>query len=255
MPTNKKRLIDDASIIGSNFLQPIFGGDNSAPAGSPERDGHVHDGGSTWGHVQKVDLGQHTTGRLLLQDQFAVTKIVSQTSTSAAVIDNSLVWYFSVPTDLDTTKPVYFSFNWMGDSSVNNVITSTSFQSTVFKITWQWYIPGSAVLAPAIIFDSQPPANQVGSNVNANTLTRGRIPAFTVNAAPFTLFVNDSLSGSPNFVKLTGLDQAPMSVMVGVQVEVVNTGFANGISFFNGNMLYLAKTLGSPVTSISSLNG
>lgn len=255
MPTKKKRIIDDATKISADFLQPVFGGDNSAVPGSPERDGHLHDGGDTWGHAQKVDLATHTTGRLVLQDQFSVTKTISQSSHAAAVIGNSLVWYFSVPTDLDITKPAYFSFNWMGDSSSNNIITSTSFQTTVFKITWQWYIPGSAVFAPAVIFDLQPPANQPGSNINGNTLTRGRIPAFTVNAAPFTLFVNDSAAGVPNFVKLTGLDQAQDAVMAGIQIEVVNTGFTNGVVFLNGNMLYLSKTIGGVNTSIPSLNG
>jgi hypothetical protein len=109
-------------------------------------------------------------------------------------------------------------------------------------------------LAPSIIYDAQPPANQVGSNINANTLTRGRLPNFTVNTAPFQLLMNDSATGNPNYLKLTGLNQAQNSVMVGVQVEVLSTGFPNGAVFFNGNLVYSSKTIGGANISINSLN-
>lgn len=253
----KKKIIDDATTIDSAFLQPIFGGDKSADPNSPEYNGHLHDGGTdSWGHAPKIDLTNHTTGRLILQDQFAVAKTVSLPATAATTVGSGRVWYFSVPADIDITKPAYFSFGWMGDSTDGyNNIKNTTFQTTVFRITWQWYIPGYAIFTPAVIYDSQPPANQVGSNVNGNTLTRGRLPNFTVNTPPFQLLTNDSAVGKPNYVKLTGLDQAQSSSIVGVQVDVSSTGFPNGIVFINGTFLYLSKTIGAANINISSLNG
>ena len=251
----KKRIIDNATTIDSAFLQPIFGGNTSADPSSPEFNGHLHDGNSdTWGHAPKIDLTNHTTGRLVLQDQYSVAKTVSLPSSAASAIGHGVIWYFAVPADIDITKPAYFSFGWMGDStdSSNNII-NTTFQSTVFRITWQWYIPGYSIFSPAIIYDSQPPANQVGANINANTLTRGRLPNFTVNTAPFQLLINDSATGKPNYVKLTGLDQAQNSVIIGVEVDVVSTGFPNGVVFFNGSLLYLSKTIGGANININSL--
>lgn len=251
----KKKIIDNATTIDSSFLQPIFGGDKSADPSTPEYNGHFHDGQTgTWGHAPLIDLAKHTTSRLVLQDAFAVAKTITLPSSAASVVGNGVVWYFSLPTDIDTTKPAYFSFAWQGDSITNNVI-DTTFQSTVFRITWQWYVPGYSILTPAIIYDSGNPANQVGSNINANTLTRGRLPNFTVNTAPFQLLINDSATGNPNYVKLTGLDQAQTSVIVGVQVDVLSTGFANGVVLFNGNFLYLSRTIGGANISINSLNG
>lgn len=252
----KKKIIDNATTVDSAFLQPIFGGDTTADPNSPEYNGHFHDGKTdTWGHAPKIDLASNTTGRLILQDEFVVVKNISLPSSAAASIGTGIVWYFSLPTDIDITKPAYFSFGWMGDStdSSNNII-STAFQSSVFRITWQWYVPGYAIFSPSIIYDSQPPANQTGSNVNANTLTRGRLPNFTVNTAPFQLLVNDSATGKPNYIKLTGLDKAQNSVLVGVQIDVLSTGFPNGVVFFNGNLLYLSKTIGGANISIASLN-
>lgn len=260
MALNKKKIINDVTIVDRDFLQSVFGGDSTAPADDPFFAGHFHDGrNDQWGHAPKVDLTNHTTGRLVLSDQYAVAKTLSLPSSSAVVIGNSLVWYFSLPTDMDITKPVYFSFNWMGDASVSNTIdlTNVVFQTTTFRVTWQWYAPDLAVFAPAVIYDAQPPTNYLDNraNVNTNTLSRGRIPALTVNAQPFHLFVNDSRTGAPNYVNLTGLDQTTGSVMVGVQVEVLSTGFISGVVFFNGTMLYLSKTLGGATTSISTLNG
>ncbi len=252
--TPKKRIIDDVTKIDAGFLQSVYGGDTTAVSGSTERDGHIHDGGSNWGSVQKVDLTNHTTGRLVLQDQFSVLKTIGLPSAAASTLGNSVVWYFTIPTDIDISKSAYFAFNWMGDSTdgANNILSVLP-QTTVYRITWQWYVPGYAMLSPAIIYDSQPPANQSGSNINANTLTRGRLPNFTVNTAPFQLLVNDSFVGKPNYVQLTGLNQAQNSVIVGVQVEVLSTGFSNGVVFFNGNFSYLSKTMGGSNISISSI--
>lgn len=251
----KKKIIDNATTIDSSFLQPIFGGDKSADPSSPNLNGHFHDGKTdTWGHAPKIDLTSNTTGRLILQEEYSVSKVLSLQSSAASAVGTGLLWYFTLPTDIDITKSVYFSFAWMGDSTDNsNNITSTAFQSTVFRITWQWYIPGYSILAPSIVYDGQPPANQVGSNINGNTLTRGRLPNFTVNTAPFQLLINDSATGKPNYVKLNGLEQAQTSVIVGVQVEVLSTGFANGVVFFNGNLLYISKTIGGANISINSL--
>ncbi len=255
MATKKKKIVDDVTKIGSELLQPIFGGDKSAPTSSPEYNGHFHDDGDDWGHAPKINLAQHTTGRLILQDEFAVAKTIGMPSSSAATIGNSVIWYFSIPADIDITKPAYFNFGWMGDSTdgYNNIL-STIAQTTTFRVTWQWYVPGYAMLAPAIIYDAQPPANQVGSNINANTLTRGRLPNFTVNTTPFQLLINDSATGLPNHVKLTGFDQAQNSVMVGVQIEILSTGFSNGVILFNGNLVYLSKVIGGANISINSLN-
>lgn len=251
----KKKIIDNATTINSKFLQPIFGGDPDATPGTPEADGHLHDGRSdVWGHASKINLQEHTTGRLVLQDSYAVIKTISLPSSAASVVDNGFIWYFTVPPDIDITKPAYFSFAWMGDSTdAYNQISSTTSQTSVFKITWQWYVPGYAILAPAVIYDSQPPANQNGSNINTNTLTRGRLPSFTVNTTPFQLLINDSSTGKHNYIRLTGFEYAQNAVIVGIQVEVTNTGFLNGVTFINGNFVYLSKTMGGPNINLNSL--
>jgi len=107
------------------------------------------------------------------------------------------------------------------------------------------------------------------SFINQNTLTRGRIGALTVNDAPFKLIVNDSSINNPNYVGLTGLQQATNAVMLGVQVDILTSGFisvpnvtlpqdlqAGNISinklghvrFFQGNFIYMSKIMGSPNT-------
>jgi hypothetical protein len=360
MANSKKKIIDDVSTISKDFLQPIFGGDSSAPAGSPEKDGHVHSGGSHWGEVQKIDLTNHTTGRLTLQDSFVVarsvssypsvvatpTNVISGTllniqnsalkskvaltipssaadtitlgtplSTTAAIsgtlgtqsgaspnpsnisgvldghinlsVDNgaastnissslfpftspgiitSAIWYFSLPLDMDITKPSYFSFEWMGDilttDGYGNAILDSSklalsgspaAQTTTFRITWQWYSAGYSIFAPAIIYDGYTPTNLPGTNINANTLTRGRLANVAVNELPFKLMVNDSPTNNPNYVNLTGLQQATGAVMLGVQVDVLSSGFVSAnvgfqsghLQFFQGNFVYLSKTMGS----------
>ena len=251
--TKKRRIIDGSTLIDQSFLQGIFGGDTTADPSSPNFAGHLHDDGNEWGHAGKIDLSNHVTGRLLLDDESAVVKTLTLSVSSGIPLGRGVIWYFSIPPDLDITKPAYFSFSWMGDSTdgIGNIV-NTMFQSTVFKITWQWYVPGYAIFAPSTIFDSLPPANQTGSNINANTLSRGRLPNFTVNTAPFQLLINDSAS-KPNYVKLTGLEQAQNAAIVGVQIDVTSTGFPNGIAFVNGSLIYLSRTLGGSNTNVSSL--
>lgn len=326
----KKKIINDATLIDAGFLQPIFGGDKTADPTTPEYNGHFHDGRTdTWGHAPKIDLTNHTTGRLVLQDSFAVAKSVSaqpsvvstpgntisgsflnnSTQKSAAYFNStpplqqmdgyfsaslntlypvngvstptyplttpgiitSAIWYFSIPYDMDTTKSSFFSFGWMGDilttDSANNTIFDTSkldtngniqSQTTIFRITWQWYSAGYSVFPPAVIYDGYIPTNLAGTKVNANTLTRGRIPNLAVNQLPFTFAINDSSTGNQNFVGLTGLQQATGAVMVGIQVDVLSSGFISSstsghLSFYQGNFVYLSKTMGSPVVSLKTI--
>lgn len=365
MASKKKKIIDNATLINQDFLQPIFGGDSKAAVTDPNFNGHLHDDGGEWGHAPKIDLSKHTTGRVLLQDIYSVSKAVSaypsiiatqnniisgtllnvpnstfksnvaltipvtnpynnananfiaiDTNPSIAVsgvlgtisgsqpnlvnsnvngeldgkisvilsgptsplnisspdypftvpnIVTSAIWYFQVPLDMDVTKKAYFSFAWMGDILTtdgfgNTILDTTKLsqagspvaQTTTFRVTWQWFTPGYSVFPPAVIFDGYVPSNIVGSNTNANTLTRGRISNLTVNALPFSLLINDSSSGNQNYINLTGLQQATGAVMLGVQVDVLNTGFANittdnqsgHLKFYQGNFVYLSKTMG-----------
>lgn len=328
---SKKRIINDATLIDAGFLQPVFGGDKTADPNSPEYNGHFHDGRTdSWGHAPKIDLTNHTTGRLVLQDSFAVAKSVSASPSivatpnsvlsgsfinidgssinSAAYFDNTLplkrmdgyfnaslgspygitsisspvypittsaltsaIWYFSIPFDMDITKPAYFSFGWMGDiltldNAGNTVFDSNKLdsdgninsQTTTFRITWQWYSAGYSVFPPAVVYDGYIPTNLAGTKVNANTLTRGRIPTLAVNQLPFTFTINDSSTGNQNYVGLTGLQQATSAVMVGIQVDVLNSGFVSSITsghinFFQGNLIYLSKTMGSPLVSFKTI--
>jgi hypothetical protein len=327
--TPKKKIIDDATKIGADFLQPIFGGDSSADPTSPDFAGHFHDDGNTWGHAPKINLSQHTTDRLILQDSYAVAKSVSAYPSIVVAANNilsatflnvnnsslksaanlngvlplqkldgyfnalintypytnlttppqpftspnilaSAIWYFSLPLDMDITKQAFFSFYWMGDIVTtdgygNNILDSTKLtqlgqpaaQTTIFRVTWQWFSPGYAVFPPAIIYDGYTPANIIGSNINQNSLTRGRIPSLTVNELPFRMIVNDSSSNNPNYVNLSGLSQTTNANMLGVQIDILSSGFVNTtpgslsghLSFFQGNMIYLSKTMGSAITS------
>lgn len=330
--SKKKKIVDEATTIGSDFLQAIFGGDNTAPITSPNSNGHFHDGGSNWGSAPKVDLTQHTTNRLILQDAYSVARSVSSypsliyatnnitsgtflnvagtslkssanlngvvplqrldgyynaisgilptinstTSPQPFTVSGTLssaIWYFAIPFDMDITKPAYFSFEWMGDILTtdgygNTILDSTKLsqgqpqaQTTTFRITWQWYSPGYAILPPAVIYDGYTPANIVGTNINQNSLTRGRIPNLSVNDLPFKLIVNDSSSNNPNYVALTGIQQTTSAVMLGIQIDVLNSGFVNTslnslsghVSFFQGNLIYLSKTMGSSITSFRTL--
>jgi hypothetical protein len=365
MATKKKRIINDSSLIDSSFLQPIFGGDTTAPANDPNNIGHLHDGGNTWGHVAPIDLSAHTTGRLTLQDTFAVARSVSSypsivatantiisgtllnipnssllTSKAAITVPNtapldtltinsssstvsgtfgtssgntptssnitgiingvinlaansvftvvgastpdypftipgiitSAIWYFSIPFDMDVTKPAYFSFEWMGDILTidaygNTILDPTKItnsipqaQTTTFRVTWQWYSAGYSILPPAVIYDGYTPANLPGTNINTNSLTRGRIPNLTINALPFQLTINDSVTNTPNYVGLAGLQQTTGAIMVGIQIDVLSSGFVNNqvgsqsghIKFYQGNLIYLSKTLGSPITAFKT---
>jgi hypothetical protein len=341
----KKKIVNDVTTIDSSFLQPIFGGDFAASPSSPEFNGHLHDGNSdTWGHAPKIDLTGHTTGRVTLQDSYAVARSISSypsilasplnvfggtflniastniktAGTSASLnggfpftldgyfnaissspysllnasnpvypftvanIISTAIWYFAVPLDMDVTKSSYFSFEWMGDIIVadnnGNVSLDTTkvdvngavqAQTTNFRVTWQWYSPGFAIFPPAVIYDGYAPTSVVPSSyLNQNSLTRGRIAALTVNEYPFKLVVNDSSLNNPNYVGLTGLQQATNAVMVGVQVDVLSSGFTNPdvfdstnaakygllnqtghVRFYQGNLIYLSKIMGSPNTS------
>lgn len=370
----KKKITNDATLIDADFLQPIFGGDPKANPNTPEFNGHLHDGrNDVWGHAPKIDLTNHTTGRLTLQDNYVVAKSVSAypaiiatpnnvvsgsflnipnsllASTAAlsipaanpyngpnadsVLIDNvskpfsgvlgtvagaapnpsggningvlagnvniglnnaftttgistpvypftvpniitSAIWYFQVPLDMDTTKQAYFTFAWMGDiltsDGYGNVtldptkltISGTpAAQTTTFRITWQWYTPGYAIFPPAVIYDGYTPANIPGSNINANTLTRGRIANLTVNDLPFRLIVNDSSNNNQNYVNLTGLQQATNAVTLGVQVDVLSSGYvtptlgfqSGHLRFYQGTLVYLSKIMGSPVVSFRTL--
>lgn len=174
---------------------------------------------------------------------------------------------------MDITKPAYFSFNWMGDilttDGYGNAILDTTklnsagviqSQTTTFRITWQWFVPGFAVYPPAVIYDGFNPANINGTNINTNSLTRGRIANMTVNDFPFKLIVNNSSTNNPNYVGLTGLTQATNAVMVGIQVDVLSSGYVNSavgsqsghLRFYNGNFIYLSKTMGSPNTAFKT---
>lgn len=326
---SKKKIINDATLIDAGFLQPVFGGDKTADPSTPEYNGHFHDGRSdAWGHAPKIDLTNHTTGRLTLQDSFVVAKSISASPSvvanpgtvisgtflntsslksaiqlnlgslqrtdgyfsasltspygatnvesevyplTTAGILTSAIWYFSIPFDMDITKPAYFSFGWMGDilttdSSGNTVFDTSKLdvggniqsQTTTFRITWQWYSAGYSVFPPAVVYDGYIPTNLSGTKVNANTLTRGRIPNLTVNQLPFTFAINDSSTGNQNYVGLTGLTQTTGAVMVGIQVDVLSSGFISSatsghINFHQGNFVYLSKTMGSPVVSFKTI--
>lgn len=329
----KKKIINDATLIDAGFLQPIFGGDKTADPNAPEFNGHFHDGRSdSWGHAPKIDLTNHTTGRLTLQDSFAVAKLVSASPSVVATPNNilsgtflnssgtpplksagnlngalpfqqldgyfnaslnspyttmgvtsnvypfttsnivtSAIWYFSIPLDMDTTKVSYFSFGWMGDilttdANGNTVFDATKLdsngnilsQTSTFRITWQWYNTGYSIFPPAVIYDGYIPTNIAGTKINANTLTRGRIPNLTVNQLPFTFAINDSSVGTQNYVGLTGLQQANGAAMIGIQVDVLSSGFISSptsghLNFYQGNFIYLSKTLGSPVVAFKTI--
>lgn len=349
----KKKIIDGATEVDSSYLQSVFGGDTTADLSSPEFNGHLHTGrNDVWGHAPKIDLTNHTTGRLTLQDNFVVAKSVSMYPSiiatpnnmiSATLLNNSInksnvaltvptspidnitfnsvtaqvsgvigtnagatpnqsnitgildgnmnmslnsvfdstgisspsypfstpgiltsaIWYFNLPLDMDNTKPAYFSFAWMGDILTTDAYGNTRLdstklttsgipqaQTTTFRVTWQWFSPGYSIFPPAVIYDGYTPANLPGANINGNTLTRGRIPNLTVNDLPFKLINNDSSNGNQNYVNLTGLQQATGSIMVGVQVDVLNSGFVSSnqsghLRFYQGTLTYLSKIMGS----------
>lgn len=323
MATPKKKIIDNGTTISSNFLQPVFGGDSAAPIGSVERDGHKHDGGSNWGSAQPIDLTNHTTNRLVLQDAYSVARSINAYPSVVVAPNNvisgtllnipnsglksaanlngvlplqkfdgyfnastfnplinitnqvspftapgtiaSAIWYFGMPFDIDITKPAYFSFEWMGDilttDGYGNTILDTNkliaglpqAQTTIFRITWQWYSAGYAIFPPAVIYDGYNPANIAGTNINANSLTRGRIANLAVNDLPFRMIINDSSNNNQNYVGLTGLQETNSAMMVGIQVDVLSSGFVNNVlgsqsghvGFFQGNLIYLSRTLGS----------
>lgn len=288
----KKRILDDITVIDRALLQPIFGGDPTAPPNSPERLGHFHDDGGDLGHAPKIDLTNNTTGRLVLADQFAVSRSINaypalietpsslpddisspSSPFSSSSILTTAIWYFGLPLDMDLNKSSYFSFGWQGDITTRDAYGNVSLdpsklnqgqlqtQTTTFRITWQWYIPGSAIYPPAVIFDGYLPTNINMTNANPNALTRGRLSSLTVNSLPFRLVINDSSTGNPNYVNLTGLSQSTGAVMVGIQVDVMNSTFLNPaalfqsghIRFYQGNFIYLTKTLGSSTTSFSVL--
>ena len=326
-------------------MQPIFGGNPNAPANDPNNIGHLHDNGNTWGHAAKIDLGNHTTGRLTLQPGCYVTRNISAypsiiANKNNAVISGSFlntdptlcptnrsyitltsdragttpvtqgyaqgsinllentyfnlygaskddypftlptilstaIWYFAIPFDMDITQNVYFSFGWMGDiitvDSSGNIksdatklgtdgITPLS-QTTNFRATWQWYIPGYTILPPAVIFDGYNPTMSLNGIHAPNSSTRGQVATISVVSAPYKLNINDSSSNTPSYVGLTGLSNTTNATMIGIQIDVLNSGFitfpATGIQsghvkFYQGNLIYFSKTMGSTITSFTT---
>lgn len=270
MSKRKRKIIDDSTVINSEFLQPIFGGDASASQTAPEFAGHFHDvapgtPGAEWGHAPKIDLTNHTTGRLTLSTDNAVLKNLSSPATAGvatSIVINTntvtgLVWYFPVPPDMDVTQDPYFAFQWMGQMDVS---TDTFPKNVSFRITWQWYLPGNSVFTPSTLQDAYGSSAPAGLNVIQNPLTSGRK---TLNLAQvaYKLSVNDSITpnvlgapnttNGPNYVRLTGANAATNTTMLGVQVEVMQKEF-DSVEFFQTNFYYVSRTLGGGLTVLPS---
>ena len=58
---SKTKFINGQTPIQSDFLNKIFGGDPSS-SDDATRLGHIHDGGTSDGHVAKINLTSHVTG-------------------------------------------------------------------------------------------------------------------------------------------------------------------------------------------------
>lgn len=265
MANKKKKIIDGATTIDSEILQPIFGGDSSASVGSPERDGHVHDGGTEWGHAQKVNLNGHVTGRLVLDEQYAVSKRITQPLSVATKVNfdentneyDGAIWYFDIPADIDLSKDKYFAFNWMGHYINNGAPDAVNSRAMKMRIIWQWYYAGYSFYSPSNLA-------QYGESVTIDGYTfvipnnpidiedvSGSTNDIVVASQAYKIVTNNKHNGSPNYFKLTGgayaIGLGHRPIMLGVQVSINKNTSApfSKIELINSTLIYQSRTLGS----------
>lgn len=255
MPSPKKPFQNDKTIVDAEFLTSIFGGDDGYATTippSPFYKGHIHDGGSQWGHAPQIDLTNHVTGRLVLPQ--LELKSIKLSSTQATPLTSSLFWTLPVPSDAYTTiaEPMYLNIFWSGNSALSP-------SNAAFRVDWVYLQAGQNVMPPSIINlgSGYWPANTISANNPTPTTFR-----YKVSAAPSRLYVNDTLTGG-NLIPLTLPANAPGStlgnfLLFGLEITtaptVTLTQPMSQVNVFAVEILYYSQTLGTNTAPVLLAN-
>lgn len=245
MPSQKKTFQNDRTIVDAEFLTSIFGGDDgyaTASPASPFYQGHLHDGGSEWGHAPKIDLSQHVTGRLVVPQP--ELKSVKLTATQAVPLTSSLFWTLPIPSDayITSPQPMFLNIYWSANSTFSP-------GNTAFRVDWVYLQAGQNVIPPSIINRGTTawPANTVAGNNAAPTTFR-----FKVSTAASRLYINDTLTGG-NLIKLSLPANVPGAalnqfLLLGLEISTAPTVTLSQpmsqVNIFAIELLYYSQTLG-----------
>lgn len=270
MATKKTKIIDGTTKIGADIIGSMTGGDSGAAINDPQFGGHQHSlepnvgAYGNFGQVAKIDLTNHTTGRLTLSTANSVLKCA--TITGAAGIPTSFttgagtiygtIFYFAMPADIDISQDSFFAIQWMGQENVPSGIS----KNISFRYTYQWYLQGSSVFPPSVMFDAYGSSAPPNLNIIQNSQTRGR-SQLNMAQKSFQLAVNDSVSpatlgatsfsGGANYFRLSGLTAATNSSLLGVQVDTLVSQF-NSVQIFQAQWYYASKTMGAGLNTLPS---
>lgn len=251
MPSPKKPFVNDKTIVTAEFLTSIFGGDDgyaTANPPSPFYQGHLHDGGTEWGHAPLIDLTEHVTGRLVIPS--IELKSLKFTAAQATPLTSSLFWTIPVPNDAYSgmPEPMYLNIYWSanGPTSPGNV---------AFRVDWIYCQVGQNNMMPPSVIDRGPSAWTANTNSIYNPLpTTFR---FKSNVAATVLNINDSNSNNGAMIPLTLPSNLPGSnlgqfCMLGLEISsaptVTLTSPMSQVSIFAIDVQYYSQTLGSNTT-------
>ncbi len=245
MPSSKKPFKNDKTVVSAEFLTSIFGGDDGYSTTfpvSPFYKGHLHDGGSEWGHAPKVDLTDNVVGRLVLPQP--ELKSIKMSATAAVPLTSSLFWTLPIPSDAYVTnaQPMLLNIFWSG----NNALSPGN---AAFRVDWVYLQAGQNVMPPSVLNlgpDFWPANTNSINNPTPSTLR------FKVSAAPSRLYVNDALTGGKN-IQLTLPSDAPGTtlgnfLLLGLEITTAPTVTLTQpmaqINIFAVELLYYSSTIG-----------
>lgn len=245
MASQKKPFLDDRTIVPAEFLTSIFGGDDgysTADPPSPFYKGHIHDGGTEWGHAPKINLTDHVIGSLVLPQP--ELKSVKLSATQAVPLTSSLFWTMPIPPDAYglIPKPMHLNIFWSANSSISP-------GNTAFRVDWMYLQAGQNVIPPSVIQrgSSAWPANTISSNNPTPTTFR-----FKTSTAASRLYVNDTFTGN-NLIELTLPTDLPGAtldqfLLFGLEISsaptVTLTQPMEQVNVFAIELLYYSQTLG-----------
>lgn len=256
MASPKKTFTDDKTIVSAEFLTSIFGGDDGYATSNPPSPfykGHLHDGGSEWGHAPKVDLTDHVAGRLVVPG--LELKSIKLSSSQAVPLTSSLFWTLPIPSDAYAAvpQPMFLNIYW----SANGPISPGN---AAFRVDWVYVQVGQNMMPPSVI-------NRGPTSWTANT-SSGNNPLpttfrFKSNVAATVLNVNDTNANNGSMIQLSLPSNLPSATidqfeLLGLEISsaptVTLTQPMTQVNVFAIDIQYYSQTLGSNTTPVLLLN-
>lgn len=247
MANPKKIFVDDVTIVPASFLNTIFGGSDAystAVPPSPFYKGHIHDDGTDFGHVGKIDLTQHVVGRLTLPQP--ELKSIKLSATQAVPLTSSLYWTLPIPSDAytGTSQPLYLNIFWSANGPVSP-------GNVAFRVDWTYIQAGQNVIPPSIIARGPTawPANTIAINNPSTSTSRFRVGA---GVSASVLYVNNSVNAG-NLIQLSLPSISNVNLgqflLFGLEISsaptVTLTQPMSQVNIFGVELLYFSQTLGT----------